>query len=92
MNQKVRVAQYGIGKMAVYMMRYMMEQGEEVLGVVDINPDVVGKDIGETLEKETLGVVVTDAKDIEEKRNGGFTKRLFLEKVISKQDTSKRVK
>ncbi len=29
------------------------------------------------------------AAEEKRKRNGGFTKRLFLEKVISKQDTSK---
>ena len=61
--EKVKAVQYGVGKMSVYTMRYMLEKGIEIVGAVDVNPEVVGKDIGEILGTEPKGVVVVDAKD-----------------------------
>lgn len=62
----VRVVQYGCGKMSRYTMRYVMERGGKIVGAVDINPSVIGKDVGELLEMDSLGVSVVSTEGAEE--------------------------
>ena len=66
MEQKIKAVQYGVGKMSIYTMRYMLEKGVEIVGAIDVNPEVVGKDIGEIMGQEKIGVIVTDAKQAKE--------------------------
>lgn len=65
MERKVKVVQFGTGKMAVYTMRYVLEKGGEVVGAIDVNPNVIGKDIGTIMGKEPMNVKVTSLEDAE---------------------------
>ncbi len=58
---KLRIAQYGCGKMSRYSMRYVYEKGAEIVAAFDVNPAVVGQDIGTIMGCENKGVIVQDA-------------------------------
>ena len=63
MDRKIRIAQYGCGKMSLYLMRYVLEKGGELVAAFDVNPAIIGKDIGIHLGMEELGVKISHIDD-----------------------------
>lgn len=63
MDKKIRVAQYGCGKMSVYTMRYVYEKGAEIVAAFDIDESKFGKDISTIMGGEEKGVKIVDSKN-----------------------------
>lgn len=67
MERKLRIVQFGTGKMSKYTMRYVYEKGAEIVGAIDINPNLIGQDIKVVLGVENdLGVKITSIENARE--------------------------
>lgn len=61
-----KFVQIGCGKMSVYTMRYAIENGMELVGAVDVNPNVIGKDVSTIINSRETGIKVTSLDNAEE--------------------------
>lgn len=62
---KIKIVQVGCGKMSKYTMKFAYEKGYEIVGAVDINKDIIGKDIGSIMDINSKGVLVEPLKNLD---------------------------
>jgi 4-hydroxy-tetrahydrodipicolinate reductase len=57
----VKIVQYGVGPIGAEIVRYgLKKEGIEFVGAIDIDPNKVGKDLGEMTVGKKIGVSITD--------------------------------
>jgi len=62
--KNVRVVSYGVGVIGRKLAEYLLtKEGVEIVGAIDINPEIVGKDLGEVLGKKKIGVKIRSDVD-----------------------------
>ena len=61
--REIKVAQYGTGKMSKYIMRYVIEKGYNLVAAFDIDEELIGKDIGQVIGSDLIGVKISGIKD-----------------------------
>ena len=62
--ENVKVVSYGIGVIGQKLVTHLLEkEGVELVGAIDINPKIVGKDLGEVMGRKKLGVTISSDVD-----------------------------
>jgi hypothetical protein len=70
-NRKIKAIMYGMGKIGMLATKYMIEKGIEIVGAIDLNPDIVGKDLGEVAGLGSpLNIIISNDADAILSRQG----------------------
>ena len=60
----IRVVSYGIGVIGQRLANHFLnKEGVEIVGAIDINPTILGKDLGEVLGRDKINVKISDDAD-----------------------------
>lgn len=62
--ENIKVVIYGIGVIGRRLAKHLVsKEGVEIVGAVDIDPDIVGTDLGEIIEEGKMGVIICNDAD-----------------------------
>lgn len=65
MERKIRIFQIGCGKMSKLILKYATEKNCEIIGAVDCNQELIGKDVGSLFDQENLGITISESSELE---------------------------
>ena len=70
--EKIKMVQYGCGKMSKYTMRYALEKGVSIVGAFDIDPRKIGQDISSYFDdgilQPAISIMATNASEDDEEK------------------------
>ncbi|WP_037317745.1 hypothetical protein [Ruegeria halocynthiae] len=61
--KEIKAIVYGVGSVGRDLVAPMLDKGVTIVGAIDTNPDLVGRDLGEALGRDPIGVIVKDDAD-----------------------------
>ena len=64
MEKKLRVAQFGCGRMGSIVMKQLVEKAE-LVAAFDMAPALIGKDVGEHIGTGHMGLAISDGNEAE---------------------------
>jgi len=56
----IKVVQYGVGAIGREIVKLLLKRDLEIVGAIDIDKEIIGKDLGEVVGLEEIGVAISD--------------------------------